>query len=120
MFSQVETPSSNCTDGVLYGTGDYVRLRRDNGLLYYEGRCDSQIKVRGHRVDLSEIEKVVSCVHGVNKAVILCYKPNEPAQKVLCFFTSEPATTETEKKVNRNETCLCFVGMYVIYYFTFQ
>ena len=42
---QVENPSSNCTDGVLYGTGDFVRLKRENGLLYYEGRCDSQIKV---------------------------------------------------------------------------
>lgn len=72
----------------LYGTGDYVQLRRDNGLLYYEGRCDSQVKVRGHRVDLSEIEKAVVCLQGVDKAVILCYKPNEAAQKVLCFFTS--------------------------------
>ena len=34
---QVENPSSHCTDGVLYGTGDYVRLKRENGLLYYEG-----------------------------------------------------------------------------------
>ena len=42
---QVENPSSNCTDGVLYGTGDFVCLKRENGLLYYEGRCDSQIKV---------------------------------------------------------------------------
>ena len=50
-------------------------------------------------MDLSEIEKAVSAVYGVNKAVILCYKPNEPAQKVLCFFTSEPMSTETEKKV---------------------
>ena len=30
---------------MLYGTGDFVRLKRENGLLYYEGRCDSQIKV---------------------------------------------------------------------------
>jgi len=88
MPNKVENPSSNCTDGVLYGTGDFVRLKRENGLLYYEGRCDSQIKVRGHRVDLSEIEKAVTSVEGVDKAVILCYKPNEPAQKVLCFFSS--------------------------------
>jgi hypothetical protein len=39
-------------------------------------------------VDLSEIEKAVTGVEGVDKAVILCYKPNEPAQKVLCFFSS--------------------------------
>ena len=39
-------------------------------------------------MDLSEIEKAVIGVEGVDKAVILCYKPNEPAQKVLCFFSS--------------------------------
>ena len=39
-------------------------------------------------MDLSEIEKAVTSVEGVDKAVILCYKPNEPAQKVLCFFSS--------------------------------
>ena len=39
-------------------------------------------------MDLSEIEKAVTGVEGVDKAVILCYKPNEPAQKVLCFFSS--------------------------------
>ena len=72
----------------LYGTGDYVKLSRENAMLYYEGRCDAQIKVRGHRVDLSEIEKAVSSIEGVERAVVLCYKPNEVAQKVLCYFTS--------------------------------
>ena len=64
-------------------------MKRENRMLYYEGRCDSQIKVRGHRVDLSEIQLAVEKINGVDKAVVLCYKPNEPAQKVICFFTSE-------------------------------
>ena len=74
---------------ILYCTGDYVKMKRENRMLYYEGRCDSQIKVRGHRVDLSEIQLAVEKINGVDKAVVLCYKPNEPAQKVICFFTSE-------------------------------
>ena len=37
-------------DEVLYCTGDYVKMKRENGCLYYEGRCDSQIKVRGQLV----------------------------------------------------------------------
>ena len=81
--------------GLLYRTGDYVRV--ENGLLYYEGRCDSQIKVRGHRVDLSEIEKTVKSFEVIDKAVVLCYKPNEPAQKVLCYFTVKTK----EEKVNK-------------------
>ena len=57
-------------------------------MLYFEGRSDSQIKVRGHRVDLSEIEKAASSIAGIEKVVILCYKPNESAQKVLCYFVA--------------------------------
>ena len=97
---QVENPPVS-GNGLLYRTGDYVRL--ENGLLYYEGRCDSQIKVRGHRVDLSEIEKAVKSFDAIDKAVVLCYKPNEPAQKVLCYFT---VNTKEEKNYPMNEVTL--------------
>lgn len=33
--------------------------------MLYEGRTDSQVKIRGHRVDLSEVEKAVASVEGV-------------------------------------------------------
>ena len=80
----------NC-GAALYATGDYAQIKLENGLLYYEGRSDNQIKVRGHRVDLSEIEKAVNGLAAIDKAVVLCFKPNEPSQKVLCFFTSSDA-----------------------------
>lgn len=38
-----------------YPTGDIVRLE-DNGELYFIGRRDHMVKVRGHRVELGEIE----------------------------------------------------------------
>lgn len=46
----------------------------------YEGRTDSQVKVRGHRVDLSEVERAVNEVTGVDKGVVLCYKAGEVNQ----------------------------------------
>ncbi|MET7288405.1 non-ribosomal peptide synthetase [Streptomyces sp. NPDC005573] len=42
--------------GRVYGTGDLVR-RRDDGLLEFCGRSDAQVKVRGFRVELTEIER---------------------------------------------------------------
>ena len=62
----------------MFRTGDFGRIVR--GQLYYEGRSDSQIKVRGHRIDLNEVNLVVSRLDGVSACVVLCYKAGEPEQ----------------------------------------
>lgn len=63
---------------MMYRTGDYGRVVNDQ--LYYEGRADSQIKVRGHRIDLTEINAVLQQLDQGIKGVVLCYKPGQPEQ----------------------------------------
>ncbi|MFW0790737.1 amino acid adenylation domain-containing protein [Gordonia sp. CPCC 205333] len=65
--SFVADPTSE-TGKRLYRTGDLVR-RRD-GVLYYVGRADTQVKVRGNRVELGEIETVIGAVDGVAAAAV--------------------------------------------------
>ncbi len=43
---------------VIYKTGDIVKLST-NGMLYYYGRNDHQVKVRGYRIELEEIEHIL-------------------------------------------------------------
>lgn len=74
----------------MYRTGDYGRIV--NGVLLYEGRTDSQIKVRGHRVDLTEVETAIhglSADLGIDKLTVLCYKPGETDQ----VFSTKNAKT---------------------------
>lgn len=55
----------------LYRTGDLVRYRRQ-GQLEFHGRLDHQIKIRGHRVELGEIEAVLNeCPEVAEAAVVV-------------------------------------------------
>lgn len=54
-----------------YKTGDLVRYEISDGSLRFEGRKDRQIKVRGQRVELEDIEHHVRCCFpGVKEVVI--------------------------------------------------
>ena len=55
---------------VLYNTGDLVRLNNDGDYEFF-GRKDSQVKLNGHRIELSEIESVLEQYKGVSEAVAL-------------------------------------------------
>jgi D-alanine--poly(phosphoribitol) ligase subunit 1 len=52
-----------------YRTGDWGRFR--DGLLFFEGRMDNQIKLHGYRIELADVEANLRAVPGVSDAVVL-------------------------------------------------
>uniref|UniRef100_A0A1B6HWT7 Carrier domain-containing protein n=1 Tax=Homalodisca liturata TaxID=320908 RepID=A0A1B6HWT7_9HEMI len=72
----------------LYHTGDYGRLEK--GTVLYEGRTDSQVKVRGHRVDLAEVDAALNKLPQVDKTAVLCYRPGEVDQMIIAYITLHP------------------------------
>ncbi|WP_314252027.1 polyketide synthase [Streptomyces sp. DSM 40907] len=54
----------------LYRTGDEVRLHAD-GAIEWLGRTDAQVKVRGHRIEPAEIERVLETFDGITAAVVV-------------------------------------------------
>ncbi|MFC8490836.1 MULTISPECIES: amino acid adenylation domain-containing protein [unclassified Streptomyces] len=61
---------SGAPGGRMYRTGDRCR-RLPDGRLVYLGRADGQIKLRGHRVELPEIEAALTRVDGVAEAAVI-------------------------------------------------
>ncbi|GAB3981730.1 phosphopantetheine-binding protein [Plantactinospora veratri] len=52
-----------------YRTGDRVRLGAD-GTVEFLGRADNQIKLRGHRIELGEVERALLDAPGVAEAAV--------------------------------------------------
>ncbi len=65
----VPNPFAGAGGGRMYKTGDVVRRLRD-GQIEYVGRRDHQVKIRGQRTELGEVESVIRQVPGVREAVV--------------------------------------------------
>jgi N-(5-amino-5-carboxypentanoyl)-L-cysteinyl-D-valine synthase len=76
-------PSTFVEGERLYKTGDLVRLRA-SGQLEYLGRRDQQVKLRGFRIELSEISNAFSSIPGVKEsAVIPRYEGDSPSPRTI-------------------------------------
>ena len=80
----------------MYKTGDVARLRSD-GKIDFLGRTDSQIKIRGYRVELGEIEAVL-CRHDRvhNAAVVVADEASGSKQLVAWVAVGKAAVTADE------------------------
>lgn len=64
------TESSLYGRGLMYQTGDLVRVHGD-GQMSYLGRSDAQVKIRGYRIELGEIQGVIGAQASVKQAAVI-------------------------------------------------
>ncbi len=62
-------PAGNGSPVRAYFTGDEGYLK--NGMLYFNGRLDQQIKLHGYRIELGDIESNLLKIPGINRACVL-------------------------------------------------
>ncbi|MCQ2173848.1 MAG: amino acid adenylation domain-containing protein, partial [Bacteroidales bacterium] len=86
-----------CSDegyGRIYRTGDVVRFLED-GNLQFIGRKDAQVKVRGFRVELTEVEEVVRRFDGIRDATVAAF--DDPAGgKFIAAYVVSDSTVDIE------------------------
>jgi amino acid adenylation domain-containing protein len=80
----VPDPFSERPEARLYRSGDRVR-RLASGDLEFLGRIDFQVKIRGHRVELGEVESVLARAAGVRE-VVVTVREDLPGDKRLVAY----------------------------------
>ncbi|NYZ13642.1 amino acid adenylation domain-containing protein [Azospirillum sp. RWY-5-1] len=77
--------------GRLYRTGDLVRWAGD-GLVDFIGRADHQVKVRGYRIEIPEVEAALQRLPGVTGALVVAEAVNDSHRLVgYCTLSGPPA-----------------------------
>ncbi|MGE5341220.1 MAG: amino acid adenylation domain-containing protein [Candidatus Omnitrophota bacterium] len=72
---------------VLYRTGDLGRWTPD-GNVEYLGRLDHQVKIRGNRVELREIENRIIAYEGIKEAAVVVKDDPDGERNLHAFFTA--------------------------------
>jgi amino acid adenylation domain-containing protein len=80
----VPNPFGSEPSARLYNTGDVVRFLKD-GTLDFIGRWDFQVKVRGFRVDVRQVEKVLGDFEGIRARAVV-----GAGDRLIAFYTSDP------------------------------
>ena len=78
-----------------YLTGDYACFGYD-GLLYFHGRRDSQIKHMGHRIELGEVERAMMEPAAVSRA---CCLFDSEHRRIWGFYEGDIAETDLRMKL---------------------
>lgn len=72
----------------LYRSGDRVK-RLANGEMEYFGRKDEQVKIRGHRVELGEIEQVLQSFAGIKAALVIAKGNKTEEKSIVAYIISD-------------------------------
>lgn len=89
----IPNPFTKNPDDVLYKTGDLGRFLAD-GNIEFLGRIDRQVKIRGIRVELEEIENAIALHPSVKEAAVVNTNSSIGIKLLVCYIT--------EKKNNAN------------------
>lgn len=88
LTAQSFVPSPFAEGMRLYRTGDKVRWRED-GAIEFVGRLDDQIKLRGHRIEIGEIEFWLNSRPGLRQAIATVREDASGEQRIVAYVVPD-------------------------------
>ena len=85
----IPNPFSSEPGSRLYKTGDLARFLA-NGEIDYLGRIDHQVKVRGYRIELREIEAVLHKHAAVRQSVVVTKEKTTGQKQLIAYVVAQP------------------------------
>lgn len=82
----------------LYRTGDRGRYLND-GNIVYSGRSDNQVKMRGYRIELAEIEGELRKQSGVKDAVVIVKEDVRSSKRLVAYLTTDAEQPPTASDI---------------------
>ena len=79
----------------LYHTGD-LGYEREDGNIIIQGRKDKQIKIRGNRIEPSEVEKHIAMFPGIGEVVVNAMTLSHDNKALVAYVTAEETIDEKE------------------------
>ncbi|MEZ4593225.1 MAG: amino acid adenylation domain-containing protein [Chloroflexota bacterium] len=93
-------PDPDGSDARLYLTGDLGRILAD-GRLIHMGREDAQVKIRGHRVELAEIEQTLLKHPGIKEAAVAAHPDGQNGHYLAAYAVAHPGETVTTTELHK-------------------
>nr|WP_225990598.1 non-ribosomal peptide synthetase [Bacillus luti] len=74
-------------DSKIYKTGDVVKVLEDGNIEFLH-RKDNQVKIRGHRIELGEIQNTIAKYEMIKDAAVFTKKSEEGSHYLVAFYTT--------------------------------
>jgi amino acid adenylation domain-containing protein/thioester reductase-like protein len=83
----VPDPFSSKPNARLYKTGDLARIMPD-GNIQFIGRVDNQVKIRGHRIELGDIESAICQSVDIQEAAVITREDNVGEKQLVAYLVA--------------------------------